>query len=58
MSYMFLLITQMLNHSKDKLNEYTVMNPFDETTNDFKLYDSNFLPNIALNIDALNQKTF
>ena len=38
----------MFNRSKDRLSEYEVMNPFNESTKKFQMADSNIMPNIII----------
>ena len=57
-SYLCSLILLMLDNRKDTLNEYTVMNPFDEEHGVFNLYRSNVLPTILVRENTHSKQRF
>ena len=57
-SYLCSLLVMMLNGQKDTLNEYTMLNPFDDQTHEFHMYDSNIMPNIGFIIRGSYEQSF
>ena len=47
----------MFDKRLDKLHEYTMMNPFDDDTKEFRMYDSNIVPNIGFTIRDSSYET-
>ena len=47
-SYLCSQVVLMFNKKNDVLNEYTMVNPFDQETKRFNLYHSNIMPSIRI----------